>query len=265
MIALLAGSRLASHTLTLTEGSDRFLPEIFPRVDDIDRFNLVTDRAKALLNDADQHVAAVSVPYGLSIHEDFVITVIEMLRSSGTQVPVPGKRKLGPATMHEALFNATGHSYSATSLELFHVLREMRNSQIHEGGRANPRLLKQLATMSANAAGLWQRIVLEPHTSAVAGGRVSFSVGHLYLVFAITKSLAREVNFALQAHWPRHVWGALLIRDYEVESSKARNSSSWRRSLVGFARLDYAPLGLRESEIEAAARASGAWTVPSWA
>jgi hypothetical protein len=264
MVALLAGSRLASHTLNLTSGSPQLLPQIFPRVANIDRFNLVPDQAKALLDAADQHVAAVSVPYALSVHEDFTMAIIEMVRTRGTPIVVPGRRKLGPATMHETLFTALGYPYPSLTLEIFHVLREMRNSQIHEGGRANKRFIALVATMSLPAQALWLDITGSPHTDAIDHGRVAFSLGQMFLAFATTKRLAREINVALQAHWTSAQWASLLVRDYQEQTSHLRNSSSWRRSLIGYAQLEYGPLALSESEIEGAARSSGDWTTRSW-
>lgn len=264
MIALLAGSRLASHTLQLTNGSDQLLPAIFPRVANIDRFNLVTERAKALLDDADSHVAAVSVPYALSVHEDFVMVVVNMLRARGAPAEVPGRRKLGPATMHETVFKATGYLAPPDTLEVFHILREMRNSQIHEGGRANDRLVRRIASASAAAAALWSKITDQDVKDVVRNGRVEFVLEHMFLVFAIAKALAREVNSALQAHWTSHQWAGVLVRDYSAVTTNTRNSSSWRRSLVGFARLEYGALSLSEASIETAARGSGHWTAHAW-
>lgn len=264
MIALLAGSRLASHTLQLTSGSDQLLPTIFPSVANIDRFNLVTERAKALLDDADSHVAAVSVPYALSVHEDFVMVVIDMLRARGSLAEVPGKRKLGPATMHETVFKATGYVAPADSLEVFHILREMRNSQIHEGGRANVRLVRSIAHASVEASALWTKITGQSVSDVVSNGRVEFVLEHMFLVFAIAKALAREINFALQAHWTSDEWAMLLVRDYSAITTNTRNSSSWRRSLIGYARLEYGALSLAEASIEAAARERGEWTAHAW-
>lgn len=46
MMALLAGAGMASHLLQLTEGSKHLLPEVFPRVEHIGRFNLETVKSK---------------------------------------------------------------------------------------------------------------------------------------------------------------------------------------------------------------------------
>ena len=52
MMALLAGSRLAAHTLTLTVGSTATLSQLFPAVEHVGRFDLRSDSARQLLNDA---------------------------------------------------------------------------------------------------------------------------------------------------------------------------------------------------------------------
>lgn len=62
MMALLAGSHLASHTLKLTEGSDLLLPEIFPNVSHIGRFNLKTETATEILYAAEHHLSAMAGP-----------------------------------------------------------------------------------------------------------------------------------------------------------------------------------------------------------
>jgi hypothetical protein len=69
IMALLAGAGLAGNTLQLTQGSVRLLPEIFPAVPHIGRFNLTSEAATALLASADSHLSAMSVPYVLSLHE----------------------------------------------------------------------------------------------------------------------------------------------------------------------------------------------------
>lgn len=166
--------------------------------------------------------------------------------------------------MHETFFGATGHPTPAETLEMFHVLREMRNSQIHEGGRANARLTSMTSSATPSMASVWKRIVGAPIEDSVADGHVNFSLGHLYVVFAVTKSMAREVNIALQSHWGANEWADLLIRDFLAETTATKNSSKWRRAAVGFARLNYGPVGLTESQIEQAARRAGVWTSTTW-
>lgn len=265
MIALLAGARLASHTLQLAAGSQQMLPAIFPAVPDIDRFNLMPSNAQLLLSQADTHLAAVTVPYALSIQEDFVMATIEMVRTRGTRVRHVSGNKLGPSNMHESLFRAVGFTPPTSSyLEAFHILREMRNSSIHSGGVANPRLNGFLAAVSPDTERLWQRVALQPSSRALNAGRVEFTIGHIFLAFAVIKELAREVNSAIASHWTQAEWADLIIVDHVLNTSKLRNSEQWKRALIGFARVNYGAIGLTEVTLEASARRSGAWTKATW-
>jgi hypothetical protein len=74
IMAFLAGAQLAAHTLKLTEGSDLLLPEVFPNVQHIRRFNLQSSLAIEILGAGESHLGAMAVPYVLAIHEDFVIS-----------------------------------------------------------------------------------------------------------------------------------------------------------------------------------------------
>ena len=70
MMALLAGAGMASHLLQLTHGSRHLLPEVFPQVPHIGRFNLRTEVARQILDAADTHLGAMSIPYALALHDD---------------------------------------------------------------------------------------------------------------------------------------------------------------------------------------------------
>ena len=62
MMALLAGAQSASHLLQLTKGSRLLLPEVYPSVAHIGRFNLTSEAARQILGAADAHLGAMSVP-----------------------------------------------------------------------------------------------------------------------------------------------------------------------------------------------------------
>src|SRR5687768_13620496 len=143
MMALLAGSKLAAHTLQLTAGSKGLLPEIFPGVEHIRYFNLRTDSATALLLDTGHHLGAVAVPYALAVHEDFVMTTLGLLGQLGYAHKAPGDsrdtyNRVSAWNMHEAVYLTLDSPApvrgACDELEHFHLLREKRNSHIHNGG-----------------------------------------------------------------------------------------------------------------------------------
>lgn len=151
MVALLAGSQLAAHTLKLTAGSDRLLPEIFHAVPHIGRFNLRTAAATEVIDAAGPHLATVTVPYALAIHEDFAtqcVRWVRAIRKESSRLDVKAWR------MHETLAEMVPGSYSsraAVDLELFHLYRIIRNCHIHAGGRVSPALLGQVGKLSGDA------------------------------------------------------------------------------------------------------------------
>lgn len=248
IIALLAGSRLASHTLQLTTGSTRLLPEIFPAVEHIQRFNLRTDLATDLLLHADRHLGAVTVPYALALCEDFVKSSIEWMRSCGIAIG-KSQASIVMANMNETLFTAAKAPLDADLTDQFHVLRTMRNCQIHSAGRVSSALKSAVDALSPTAKADWQRRTGEPVVESIEGNEVSFTVGHIFAAFAIAKAIGRRVNFALQTAIPRSTWIAVATRDYADNSRKPKNSNQWLRALPGYVRQYYAPLNLNASEL----------------
>lgn len=261
MMALLAGSRLAEHTLQLTAGSQRLLPEMFPAVPHIKRFNLRTETARRLLLDADSHLGAVAVPYALAVHEDFVISVIAMLRSAGVQV-ITGRKAIRAHNMHEIFFNSAGVAPPTMELSQFHLLRLMRNSQIHAGGLAPPALTSAISNMQATGALAWESLTGRAPNDIIQQGKLTFASGDIFASFAVTKRLGRTINTALQSALPSDVWARIAVEDYASLSNMFRNSDQWMRGLWGYARVNYGPLNLTDNDLEAAAIATGRWARP---
>ena len=53
--------------------------------------------------------------------------------------------------------------------------------------------------------------------------------------------------------------GIGLVDQAVAGAAKLRNSPNWLRSLVGYARVFYRPLGLTESELKGGAKRVGLW------
>jgi hypothetical protein len=264
MMALLAGSRLAAHTLQLTAGSTATLAQLFPAVEHIDRFNLRSDSARQLLHDADAHIASVAIPYALATHEEFVTSALDFLEAEGRSL-VTGGNPIKAWNMHEVLFNTCRHTAPAEWMETFHTLREARNCIIHSGGSIGVRLNDAISAMGAESRAGWQRLNRgEAPEDLVKNGRMALTAEHVFTAFAVTKRLGREVNAALAGELDGSTWARLAVRDFAAETSKPRNSNVWRRSVLGFARYHYAGANLTEADIEKAARETGLWTASNW-
>jgi hypothetical protein len=259
MMALLVGSRLAAHTLRLTEGSTRILSDIFPSVPHIGRFNLRTESARQLLLDADTHLGAAAVPYALAVHEDFVMTSLDLLKSSGVIVQ-KGKKGIKAWNMHEVLFKTMNSSEPQPSLAHYHLLRIMRNAQIHAGGTVTPELQNYVVKMAPSSVTAWQRLTGRPPADITAGNKITFTVGDIIASFAVIKELARNINSGLQGAIQPNVWAQIIVDDYSGQTNNIRNSDGWMRSLRGYARSLYRPLGITATELETASITLGKWT-----
>lgn len=269
MMALLAGSQLAAHTLQLTNGSTRLLPEIFPAVEHVSYFNLRTDAATQLLLDTGHHLGAVAVPYALAVHEDFVMTALDLLTAHGHVRRAPGQssvtrnNRVSAWNMHEALWMTLGQSApqhgALDCLEHFHLLRLMRNTQIHAGGSISTDLRSHAQSMSQSAEGSWLRIGRRTPASVVAGAQLRFTTFDIFAAFATTKALGRAINSLLRDSLTPNQWAQMCIQDYAAMSSKPRGSDQWMRCLVGHAAINYSAGGLTERDVVDAAVASGDW------
>ena len=261
-MALLAGSRLAGHTLALTTGSQHTLSEIFPAVEHIRRFNLRTDVARQYLGSADSHLASMAITYVQAVHEDFVSSMISLARNRG--ISVTSSRPIKAWNMHSVLFGALRYRPSTEWEECFHLLRHMRNSVAHAGGKASQDLVQYIPSLSAASSQLWQRINNQPPADVVQNGAVVLVAEHIFCSLAVAKALGREINTALQSGLRAQDWAEICVSDYVETTSNYKNSENWRRGLVGFARFHYSGVQLTEGDLEAAARALSQWTLSRW-
>ncbi|WP_141858158.1 hypothetical protein [Kribbella jejuensis] len=250
MMGLLAGAQLASHLLQLTAGSDTLLPEVFPRVPHIRRFNLRTEAALSILQSADTHLGAMSVPYALALHEDFLKTCVGLLIRDGKAPSNAANAVL--AQLHDVIETATCKTFDPDSIIQIDTLRLMRNATIHSGGRAHQPLVDRVALWTPTAEKGWMRIAKKSLAGIAVGDRVEFGHAELILTLAVTKSLGRQTNVILRDSLSRSLWANLVIEDVLAEEPGILNRHQLERKAAGKARRYYAGLGLTDSELSAA-------------
>ena len=251
MMALLAGAQLASHLLRLTEGSDRLLPEVFPHVPHIRRFNLTSEAANEILLSADAHLGAMGVPYALAIHEDYLTSALALLER-GSLVTRGTAASSRLANQHAQIAGATHGSFDPNSLAQLNTLRLMRNCLIHAGGRASSGLVSDVSTWSATTETSWTKLAKRSPRTLVEGDVVEFGHGEMILALAITKVLDRQVNEMLQNALPREIWADMVVEELRDVNGASLRAPDSVRKLRGIARHHYSPLGLDESELRAA-------------
>lgn len=254
IMAFLAGSQIARHTLTLTTGSDLLLPEVFPNVPHISRFNLKTALAMDVLAEAEAHLGAMAVPYIYAIHEDFVKTGVLRLMARAGSIPYAIANDARSQGMHEAVEGNIKGCFTPASLEVFHLLRRMRNSLIHAGGKASTELANHSQQPTTDATVLWHDLTGNAYPKLNAGQVVTLGHPEVVVALAVTKRLAREANQGLVKTLPRPLWADILVEDATSQYPNVGNANQARRLLNGLARHDYGTLGLASSEIVSAAK-----------
>ena len=247
LMALLAGSKLASHLLILNEGSTKLLPEVFPKVEHIQRFSLTSEKARGILEEAERHLGTMGTPYILALHEDFMNVCINFVR-----LGIPGlssDKTVGLSKQHALFQSLTGSSFSADSLNQLDVIRCMRNCIIHNGGRVSQVLIDSIRFLSAKAVSDWNKLADSPIHSMAIGDLLDFGHSEMILTLAITKKLAKEANVILQTAISREVWADLLIQEMIEIDSKFAFKSDALRKVAGLSRHRFGALALSDTEL----------------
>ena len=251
LVGLLAGAQLSDHLLQLNRGSERLLPEIYPNVPHIRRFNLTADAASNILSEADVHLGAMSVVYTLALHEDHMKTSL-MLLADAAVISRRSAREALAARQHQLLQEACGQHLDPVPLEQLDVLRRMRNAVVHDGGRVNAGLLANIAALSEDALAGWTRAAKRSPTDLREGDRLRLGHGEMLLALAVTKNVERGVNLLLQVGLPRTTWVRIAVDDAVTSMPGVLRGNAAIRKIHGFARHHYGSLDISRREVEGA-------------
>ncbi|MBF4607904.1 hypothetical protein [Curtobacterium sp. VKM Ac-1393] len=250
LMGLLAGAQLSNHLLQLNRGSDRLLPEVYPNVPHIKRFNLTAEAASDILGEADVHLGAMSIAYALALHEDYMKTCLLMAADAGL-LSRRRARDARSAGQHEALQLAAGAQLHPVPLEQLTVLRRMRNAVIHDGGRIDDGLVTTIDGLSPEAISAWTKVTGTDPTSLRAGQKLRLGHGEMLLALAVTKNVDRGCNGLLQVGMSRNEWTRVAVDDALEEHPGSLRAGTALRKCHGVARHLYGPLNLSRTEIAA--------------
>jgi hypothetical protein len=241
---------LSSLFIKPFEDSKGTLPDLFPNVPHIKRLNLSAADARDILDNIHKHLGAMGVPYTLGVHENYMNTCLTLLEKSGCETNRTNKSN--SSTQHEEFQQATNQMFDNDSLLQFHMLRRMRNVQIHEGGLVGTGIVNSLKKWSTSADTAWQNLTKTSPLDLKVGDKVNFGSGEIFVALAVTKSIAREANQFLQKSVGKGFWADVVVEDFLNRNPKTSNRADTLKKLNGIARYDYENLKLTESEIELA-------------
>lgn len=257
MMALLAGSQLAINTLRLTEGSELQLSKIYPRVDHIRRFDLRSDLASTILQQAEFHLAVMAVPYVLALHEDYMQHCLAML----VHARVIGRsraRNVSAKRIHQIIADETAMSFDQDDISTFQLLRCLRNAFIHSGGVAGSELVEVRRQLTSAAEAKWKKMTGATLPSIAIGDTLRLGQGELIICLAVTKSLMKCANEILQYQVPLESWADRVIADALAQGVGHRGNPGQRfRKFRAVANNYYRVLGLEDADLVAAGSRAG--------
>ena len=253
MMALLIGSRLGSHTLTLAEGSPHLLGSLFPAVPEAGRLNRSVGDTRALILEAERHLAYMAIPYALSLYSGLLVDGIVLLRTAEVDPGTDEPRDIPLGAVHDrflASASADRADLPGVDVELFEFIRWIRNRIVHRGAPAGSRLPNHHRQVLGQAAkDEWFRISRRAPDFGTGDDQMDLRSPELRVALAVTKHLAEAVNRVLQERVPRDVWARTVVADYSSVSGRRKPRVD---ALVGYARNFYGPLKLTEAELDAA-------------
>jgi hypothetical protein len=253
MMGLLAGSKLASQTLMLTAGSRLLLSEIFPSVPHIKRFNLNTETAQNVLNNAEDLLGILAVPQVLALHEDLIKDMLKLLKQNGASISLGD---IGMSNIHDKFEDATDTSFPPATVELSQLVRMARNEHIHNGGKARPVLVDAIAATDPATLQVWEGITGTPFHTYQPNDPVHMGLSELIGILALTKHLAEEANQILQRALPTSAWADLAVQDWLVEGKPGNPIQRFKR-LQGVAKFYYKAISLSDDDLQAAQSRAG--------
>lgn len=192
----------------------------------------------------------MAVPYVLGLQEDLFISMLNLLDTQST-ITVPDLAGTKTVNMHSRFEAAANIAFQPDDVELFNLVRVMRNTHIHNGGKANAWLEATTARLSSTAKGQWQDITGEPAPSYAEGDEVSLGLPELIVALAVSKRLADKANGGLQNALSRPTWLGILRSDWVASTPDSKGNPEQRlRKLKGYARVYYGPLKFSHDEIK---------------
>ena len=193
-----------------------------------------------LLGHADAHLAAMAIPYVLSLHEHYVKDCCGQQLVADQLMSSRHRRDLKMETMHRevelSLRKRGNFTFTPASVELFHYLRLFRNALIHNNGRVSAQLVAFATGLSPAASTAWSKVAHSPTPAFVVGQPLPLDVPHMIGCLGITIRLARELNLGMATNLSVARWLAVLNSDFNANTTAVGNANQRRRALQGYAR-----------------------------
>jgi hypothetical protein len=249
-MALLVGSRLASHLLAANVGSVAYLPEIYPAVAGIARLHLKVDRATELLRGSERHLVAMGIPYVWATYENLVNATVGILVRGGLTTPTKAEKNRGLMGLHSYVARVTA-PLAQDDLDLLVLVRSTRNCIVHAGGATTADVIDGWQALTPTAEARWIKGATRPMD--VTARQLDLLVGELVAALAITKHMARELSESVRTAISTKIWAAIAVDDFlaNYPNEIPHDPTILRKKVIGWSRMNYSSATIPESEIVA--------------
>jgi hypothetical protein len=258
LIGLVVASRLALHHFGRRPRRDRdkWLPDLYPSVDEVSRLNLQLDRAKAAIGDSECYLAYMAIPFAVTAYNELLVEVAELLVEDGhaaTPRP-PGEMMLGQLRTYIA---GCGVALPAHPEEMFNLTYFLRNRIIHYAAVEGPAGVTAWNKLTPMQKALWKRVAGRGLPVGYPDQRLDLRAGEARAAFATVRRIGEAMNEALVPLLSRACWALLAARDFRDSHPDYTNRGDIGGTLSAvhkYASQLYGPVGLTRRELETAIR-----------
>ena len=249
--AIVLAMRVLSADMQKLPADEKFLPDYYPAIHEIERLNVTPQRALAILANAESYYASMSIPFYVAILNTYVVESAKILKKDG---------KLGRGNLEEQSFgkllgrlrNEAGVVWSADEEALLRLVCLVRNRIIHYGGIVGNALVSHWRLAPASAKNRWRRAAGRGFT-LVAGEQLLLGTPEVQATLAVTHAIARATNRELVRLVSSGSWSRMVVEDWQEEASgNVQDHAAALRKLVTFNRAYYADLGLSKDDLDEA-------------
>lgn len=241
-------------------GDDRRFSEVFRSITAATDFDFRPEPAKQELSTAEASLAQMTVPFSVSIYNEYLIDVVclfERWHPSGfTQEP----RTMSLGDLSSRLADSYGVSLTGYQGELLALLAYLRNRIVHYGGRASAQLAGRRRALSPEAERAWERVAGRPMPVPVVGQAFVLGRRDAAAALATVDHAASQLNSVMRNQFSASFWADVAVEDYVQQFPRPwhfGDTARREKAIRGYVSRDYAGLGITADEVaDAVARAS---------
>jgi hypothetical protein len=256
-LGLLVGARVARTALAERgpSAAETRLSELYSeaQVPDVSRFDFRVSAADAKLEEAERELCVMAVPFALSLYNDYLVTVSELLELGHLARPSKPAHQMMIGQLENHLRKnkvAVGPNLDP----LLQLVKLLRNRIVHSAGIAGEEAISRWESLPYAAKQAWIKVTGQPMPFNGADEQLPWGGPEIRGTFFVVREGLRQINFSLQKVLSREFWADLAIHEYWVHAFETGTHSHRSSPASYVARHGYRSLHFSAAELAAASR-----------